>query len=130
MLVRRALKWLAVGAAFVVAGIAAAAIVGFVAEYRRDHWLPPARWVGLALFTVFGFGTIASSFRQQWKDLRLWFYLSVLLAVHLAAYIVLLVSVEEWRPIWFLLISLAEFPMVAHVMDVKMGRYDSLRGPR
>lgn len=129
-MLRRGLKWLVVGIGFAVAGILAAAVVGFVVEYRRAHWLPPARWVGLGLFTAFGFGVIAVDFRRHWRDARFWFYLSVLLAAHLAGYIVLLVSAEEWRPIWFLPISLAEFPVVAHIMDVKMGRYDSLRRPR
>jgi hypothetical protein len=49
------------------------------------------------------------------------------LAAHLGGYIWLLMTIEEWRPIWFLPISLAEFPIVLHVLDIKTGRYDSLR---
>ena len=113
-----------------VAGILAAALAVFTVEYGRDHWVPPARWVGLTVYTVFGFGVIAQSLRRQWRELRLWLYLTALLLAHLAGYIVLLRSVDEWRLIWFLPMSLAEYPAVAHIMDMVMGRYEPVRRAR
>ena len=111
----------------VVAGIAAAALVGTIAEYRRDHWLPAERWVGLGLFTLFGFGVVAKDFRSQWLSRRFLLYFGSLLTAHCVAYTVLLLNVTEWKLIWFLPLSLAEFAFIAHMMDVKMGRYDALR---
>ena len=125
-ILRRALRWVTVALGLIMAGIVAAALVGFVVEYRRQHWLPGDRWVGLGAYTVFGFGVIASDFRSQLRERRFWLYFGSLLAAHVTAYAVLLSRLEEWRLIWFLPVSLAEFPMIAHIMDLKMGRYDSL----
>jgi hypothetical protein len=124
---RKFVKWLGISVALIVAGILGAALVGLYAEYRRDHWVPPGRWVGLVLYTAFGFGVIVTNFREHWREVRFWLYFNGLLLVHLLCYAMLLLSVQEWRLIWFLPLSLAEFPVVGYVLDVVMGRYDSVR---
>jgi hypothetical protein len=91
-----------------VCGVAVAAAVIAYGDYSEAHWTPDGRWIGLALYTCLVFGTALHLLRRQWGQGRFWLMTTGALMLHLAAYSVLLLSVDEWRLIWFAPLSLAE----------------------
>jgi hypothetical protein len=82
----------------VVCGIAVAALVIAYGEYSETHWVPPARWVGLAAYTLLIFGTLIRDFRPSWGRAGFWAMIAALLAAHLAAYAAVLRLIPDWRP--------------------------------
>jgi hypothetical protein len=85
-------------------------------EYSRTHWVPQARWVGLVAFTLLVFGLAVRESRRSWRRTSLWFELLGLLVVHTVLYSVVLTRVEDWRPIYFVPITLAEIPVLLSIL--------------
>jgi uncharacterized membrane protein YqhA len=69
------------------------------------------RWGGLALDTAVLFGLFINSSRQFFQQRQFWVLTVVLLAVHLAAFAIVLTHVEEWQLMWFLVMVL-EYPVL------------------
>lgn len=59
------------------------------------------RWGGLTLDTAVVFGLFIKYSRQFLKARRFWGLTFALLAVHLVAFILILMHVEEWKLVWF-----------------------------
>ena len=100
------------------------ALVIAYGEYSETHWVPPARWVGLAGHTLLIFGTLIRDFRPSWGRAGFWATLAGLFAAHLVAYAIVLRSTPGWRLIWFLPMSLAEFPILMSILS-SLGYRDS-----
>jgi hypothetical protein len=72
----------------------------------------PARWLGLFAWTC---ALLWVVFRQCKSDLRsgrFWLALAALLAVHVAAFTLLLRAYPEWRMAWFVFVFLIEAPLL------------------
>jgi peptidoglycan/LPS O-acetylase OafA/YrhL len=124
VIVRSVVRWVAIIVGLVACGIAVAALVIAYGEYSETHWVPPARWVGLAVYTLLIFGTLIRDFRPSWGRAGFWATLAGLFAAHLVAYAIVLRSTPEWRLIWFLPMSLAEFPILMSILS-SLGYRDS-----
>jgi hypothetical protein len=103
-------------AGLAVCGVMTAALVIVYGEYSRTNWVPPARWVGLAAYTLLVFGIGIREFRRSWRSAGFWAMLAALLAVHLAAYTAVLTLVPEWRLIWFFPITVVEGPVLVSIL--------------
>ena len=68
------------------------------------------RWGGLAGFTAVLFGYFFSDSRVFLRERQFWLMTALLLATHLALFIVILTHVDGWRLIWFTGMAL-EYPV-------------------
>jgi hypothetical protein len=50
-----------------VAALVLALVVGAYAEAKRSPWMPSARWIGFAVYTIGVFGVLIHEFRHSWK---------------------------------------------------------------
>lgn len=68
-----------------------------------DKWGHEAfiRFGGLAAFTSILFGCFVSESRPLLRERRFWLLTSLLLATHLALFMIILTHVDEWRLMWF-----------------------------
>jgi hypothetical protein len=73
----------------------------------RDAFI---RWGGLAGFTAGLFGYFVNESRQYLRDRPFWQLTAVLLVVHLAAFVILLTHVGEWKLMWFI-VMVVEYPV-------------------
>jgi hypothetical protein len=115
--VGRAGKWSLLLLGLIASGIAISAGGLALFEYGEDNWLPPWRWVGFAVFSVFLFTSTATQYRRYWRKRRFWLCLLGLLVAHTVVYAVLLTTIPAWRNIWFLPLTIAEFLALAYVLD-------------
>ncbi|MGA7633607.1 MAG: hypothetical protein WCB11_22830 [Terriglobales bacterium] len=65
--------------------------------------------------------------RQERRYLRygtFWMALAGLLAFHVAAFVVILRSYPEWRPVWFMFVVIIEAPLMTTAVEavVRMNR--------
>jgi hypothetical protein len=83
--------------------------ITFVIE---DKWGHDAfiRWGGLAGFTLGLFGYFASDSRQYLRLRQFWALTAILLAVHLAGFVILLTRLDEWQLMWFT-VMVFEYPV-------------------
>jgi peptidoglycan/LPS O-acetylase OafA/YrhL len=92
-------------------------VVAFlVVEYSDAPWAPSARWVALLIYTPIVFGAVVPEFRRSWERMTFWLAVVGLVAVHIAAYVILLTSMDGWRNVWFLPLSMAECPALIFVL--------------
>lgn len=68
------------------------------------------RWGGLAGFSAGLFGFFISDSRAYLRERRFWISTALLFAAHLAAFVILLTHVSEWRLMWFVGMAL-EYPV-------------------
>lgn len=97
--------------ALVVTGVVVALLVGFYVENRDNPMMPAGRWMGWIGYTVLLGVFVARDHRRHWNRVSFWLALAGLLAVHTALYGVAFQAVRVWRAIWFLPISIAEYPV-------------------
>lgn len=88
----------------------------------EDRWGHDAfiRWGGLAGFTLGLFGLFVGDSEKLLRRWRFWAVTVVLLAVHLAAFAIVLTRVEEWRLMWFM-VMVVEYPLFLFVRDRFVG---------
>jgi hypothetical protein len=114
------LKWLLTRALVLVVllgcGLLYAVMVMLYWEYSRTHWVPEARWVGFVVFTVLVFGIAVRECRRSWRRTSLWLELIGLLVAHTVVYAAVLTRVEDWRPVYFVPITLAEVPVLLSIL--------------
>jgi hypothetical protein len=91
----------------------------------RPDWVPSGRWLALIAYTVLVFGLIVRDFRESWNRATLWLPLTAMFVTHCAIYAAVLRAVTEWRSIWFLPISAAEFVVFGFVLRT-LGNADQL----
>ncbi len=101
---------------FVSALIAFALLgIGFVVI---DRWGHDAfiRWGGLAGFTLGLFGFFIGDSEKILRQWRFWALFAILLVVHLTAFVIVLLHIEEWRLTWFMVI-VVEYPFFRFFRD-------------
>ena len=78
----------------------------------QDKWGHDAfiRWDGLAGFTLGLFGLFVCDSAKFLRKWRFWVLVTLLLAVHLSGFAVVLTHVEEWRLPWFM-VMVIEAPL-------------------
>jgi hypothetical protein len=109
-------KWTLRAALLIVCGVLAAAVIMFASDYDDRPWMPSARWWALIAYTPLILWSVILEFRPSWRDPTFWFSLAVLFGAHILAYSFVLRSVTEWRPIWFLPLSLVEFAALIAIL--------------
>ena len=72
----------------------------------------PARWFGLFYWTCFLVWFICRQLKRDLKRAKFWVALLAFVAIHVGAFVVILRGYPEWRPIWFMLIALIEWPLI------------------
>lgn len=98
----------------VLALVAGAVIFGLHASQKVY-----IRWGGLAYFTAVILGTVLYDRRELLRKQGFWVQLLSGLALHLIAWIILLLHVSEWRPAWFsiMILELPVFGLLQGVLD-------------
>ena len=81
------------------------------------------KWGGLVFFTGVLFGNFIDKSRRFLRSPNFWLLVVSLLAVHLAAFMVLLLHVGEWRAPWFIAMIL-EAPVFNAFRDRFVVPYD------
>ncbi len=75
------------------------------------------RWVGLSLWTAFGFGYPLVRFRPYWRHFIFWLSWTVLLAIHLAAYVLVFHRiVVDMGSLLIFVITMAEMQAIVAVL--------------
>jgi cell division protein FtsW (lipid II flippase) len=75
------------------------------------------RWRGLAFFTLITFGWIVKQLRRFWSRWIFWISLASLLIIHLVVMVIVLRRVAHWLDIWFLIITVAETPVIIAILE-------------
>jgi hypothetical protein len=65
-------------------------------------WMPSARWWGLAAMTGLILWTTVKRYRRHWPKGSFWLYLTLLTALHLTAWSIVLSRATVWGMLWFL----------------------------
>jgi peptidoglycan/LPS O-acetylase OafA/YrhL len=89
-----------------------------VAFAVEDKWGHDAfiRWDGLAGFTLLLFGLFVAESEKFLRKWRFWVVIVVLLMGHLAAFVIVLTHVEEWKLSWFM-VMVFEAPLFFFLRD-------------
>lgn len=106
---RRLLKWAAILALFIVAGITAAGLAGLYAESESTPWYLSGRWLGWYVHTGIVFTLVAFEYRQNWLQLSFWLAFALIFSVHALLFAVVFNFITVWRSAWFFPISVVEF---------------------
>ena len=77
----------------------------------------PARWFGLAFWTGFLGWFICRHKRRYVQYGIFWVALAGLLAMHVAAFVVVLRSYPEWRSVWFMFVVIIEAPLMTTAVE-------------
>jgi hypothetical protein len=59
------------------------------------------RWGGVVLYTTFIFGFFISDSRRFFRQRRFWLLTTLLLGAHIAAFLAILLRIDEWKLLWF-----------------------------
>ena len=102
--------------ALLAAGVLVALLVGVYAENRDNPLVPSGRWLGWAGYTALLAVFVLRDHRQSWTRLTFWLVVAGLFAVHTALYAMAFQTVAVWRGLWFLPISIAEYPIFLLVL--------------
>lgn len=78
----------------------------------------PSRWFGLCFWTGFLVWITCRQYRPNLRHVKFWVAFSVLLAIHLTAFIVVLRTYPEWRVAWFPLVAVVEVPCMAAALEL------------
>jgi hypothetical protein len=82
-----------------------------------------AKWGGLTLNTLAIFGWVIKQYRRFWRKKVFWWAMAGLLFIHVAGFWVILINVEHWRMIWFLVICTLEVVPISAALDWTMDRF-------
>jgi hypothetical protein len=76
------------------------------------------RWGGLVLFTTFIFGFFINDSRRFFHERRFWLLTASLLGMHVAAFLAILLRIDEWRLPWFsvMILELPPFWLVRNLL--------------
>ena len=109
-------------ALLLIGGLLMATLGILYGESSDSPWLPSGRWLALAAYSALVLGTLIEEFRRSWNRMTFWLSLAVFFTIHSICYAIALVTIDEWRAIWFLPISIAEVPLLTVIL-VRFG-YD------
>ena len=114
---RRIFIVLAKTTAVMLAGLVLASLLLWYAPVRPLPWVPSIRWWSLAGTTAVVFWVAVKQYRRHWHRPSFWLKVSGLLALHLLAYVVILIKVPEWRLLWFVPPSVIEGGVLVLLLD-------------
>ena len=83
-------------AALVIVGLGFVVSLMLINDYSRDHWVPAAIWVRLALFSTITLAAMIVEFKSRWKRVRFWFALAGLMLARTAIYVAVLKQAPDW----------------------------------
>lgn len=95
--------------ALIAGGVVVALLVGFYAENRDSPMMPSPRWLGWIGYTVL---IAVFVLREHWQHtgrVSFWVALFGLFSAHTAIYAIAFQELREWRGMWFLPLSIAEY---------------------
>ena len=78
----------------------------------------PSRWLGLCFWTGFLVWIICRQYRSNLRKVKFWVAFSILLGIHLVAFIVVLRTYPEWRVAWFPFVAIVEVPFIAMALEL------------
>lgn len=82
-----------------------------------DRWgLDAFRWGGFAGFTLILFAYFVNASRRFIRTRRFWVVTAILLALHSAVFAAVLIHVQEWKAVWFM-VMIFEFPVFLYIRD-------------
>ena len=111
---RKRIRDLAVEVSIALAIVCA---IVFVASRRTSDSRIAFRWVALAVWTAVAFGYPLIRFRPYWRRSLFWLPCAILLAIHLAAYILLFQRiVVDMASVLIFLITMAEIQVIVAVL--------------
>ena len=114
-------------------GIAVALIclLVFFTIRARTHAQFEFRWIGLGIWTALAFGYPVVAFRPYWRRPLFWLSFAVLLAMHLAAYLVLFQRpVVDMASVVMLLVTMFEMRVIVAILDRVVSLSDHSKGQR
>jgi multisubunit Na+/H+ antiporter MnhG subunit len=103
--------------AVISAGIAVAAIIGFMQDPSINSRLPSKTLVETALYTAATFVGVAMQFRKSWRSWQFWTVLTLLLVVHTAAYTYALRQFQDTPLIILLAVAMMEATGLCMLLD-------------
>jgi hypothetical protein len=106
--------WFAV---LVIAGIVSAILIGAYAEHRDNPLVPSGRWLAWAIQTSILLWAALQEHRRNWNERGYWLAIAGWLLIHTVAYAIVLEVIVDWRPVWFLPISIVEYLLVMAILD-------------
>jgi hypothetical protein len=92
----------------------------FAVALGRSHISQRAagQWLSLVLFTGILYGAFIAYNRALFQTPAFWFLVVVLLSAHIAVFVILNRSMDQWRPIWNAVMFL-EVP----ILDLLKGQF-------
>ena len=75
------------------------------------------RWFGLAVATAIAFGYPLAWYRRHWHHSLFWMAWTALLAIHLSAYVAILLSVAHFGYLWFAIMTPLEWSVICPVLQ-------------
>jgi hypothetical protein len=98
--------------------VAFAAIYALHAVRTGGNGQLPLKWIGLAGQTGVVFGYVGRAMRSYWKNRRFWAGYLGFFAAHLVAYVVVLLRVERFPLLWFVVIGYIEWVALAYLLEL------------
>lgn len=95
-----------------------AAVLGFHAVRTGGTGELPLKWIGLAAETAVLFGYVVRAMRQYWRNRRFWAGFLGFLVAHSAAYVVVLLRVEQFPLLLFVFVGYAEWLALAYMLEL------------
>ena len=78
----------------------------------------PIKWIGFAGETAMVFGYVLRGARRYWRKSRFWAGYLVFLTAHSVGFTIVLLRVDPFPLVWFILLGYAEFIALAYVLDL------------
>jgi hypothetical protein len=102
---------------YVGVGLAVVASIIIYANSTGNRGEFPTRWVGLVVNTALVFWILIKQRRALWHELSFWLTVLALLAVHSAAFTVVLLKAEEWPLVWFVPCAVVEVLVLSVTLE-------------
>ena len=80
-------------------GLAMVATAILYATYGPFRWLPHRKWISLAILTSGVWGVAVWWYRERWRQPILWVAMTLLFALHIGAYYLVLIRLKEFPPL-------------------------------
>lgn len=113
--------------------IGVVAVGGFLLwlTYVTPYYTVDVKWPTLAYFTAFLFGMVIRAYWHVHKSQKFWIVLAVLFGLHVLGYILLLLQVARWPPIWYPITFVPEMFLICVVIGLTTRTLPSVkkRGP-
>ena len=75
------------------------------------------RWGGLVINTAILFGYIIKESRPHWHIGSFWMLTIVMFSAHVVVFTAILLHIQEWKVLWFLVMYPIEIPLFGLLLD-------------